>query len=323
MQRLLEEPFIVFISGPRKSGKSYFLRKALNSIVDEFDKIYILCASLEFNSDYDEFRNENYPHKNKFYWYPDPDIDTLEDIFKKQSNRQKRWMDFKRGDDLVKFIQKTHRKRKRKIYRDGVNQKGKVSRQRVIFDDEVENPEPIFNRDENGFYTESIGKHPSEEDKSHDRPSKMEKILILLDDVVDSGVLSHDTVIDKYAMRGRHIGANMFISSQRITKVSINARDNTDMMILFSPSSVQEFESLIDKFVPTTSKKYAREQVNKVYDKEYEFVVIDNLGSKPYEKIGHSNTNDFLNNRISPVKVIEDKKQPKQKPKERKLTILS
>lgn len=322
MQQLLEEPFMVFISGPRKTGKSHLLKSILRQHANHFDEIHILCSSLDVNEDYDEFRHENYGDKQKFHWYPEPDTSHLDVIFDRQYEQKKRFLEFKRGDDLIDFITNHHRqkgKRKSTATNSIYTQKNKRNRYNESTDTyakDVETPIPNFNREPYGFYTEPIGDNP---DTTKDHPKLPKQVLVILDDVVDSGVLAQDSVIDKYAMRGRHVGCSAFYASQRITKTSINTRDNSDMIILFSPYSVQEFENLIDKFVPTTSKKFARVQVNKIFDIPHEFAVINNMGQKPYEKIGQSNADIFLNNVIMPVKVIEEKepKKPKLPPKKR------
>jgi len=288
MDKLLKEPFIVSVFGPRKSGKSFAMRMWLHKkFAKHFDEIHVLCNSLNYNRDYDEFRKAGYKYKKKFLWYPDPKIDDLEKIFEEQSSEKASFINFQRGDELVYMMKKMAKKRKR-----------------LDYPDEVENPTMTFQREPFGFYPIDIGVEP-ESKRLIDRPKKMKKVLVVLDDVVDSGVLRYHTEIDKYAMRGRHVEVSLISASQRIAPTSINVRDNSDMMILFSPSTVQEMESLIDKFIPTNNKKVVRFRVAQTFNVKYDFVLVDNIETKPYEKIGKSNCVDFLNNKIDIIDVID------------------
>jgi len=57
MDGLLEKHFMMSIAAPRQSGKSYFTKKILNAgLINRYDKVWIFCPSLDFNDDYDEFR---------------------------------------------------------------------------------------------------------------------------------------------------------------------------------------------------------------------------------------------------------------------------
>ena len=291
MDKLLEEPFVLTIYGPRKVGKSYFIKTFLKKkLAKFFDEIHVLCSSLDFNFDYDDFRKLSYPYRKKFKWYPFPTSGDLEKIFEDQSKEQERFVHYKRRDQMINMA-KNRSKNNRKI----------------PYPDEVENPKPIDIRQPFGFFTEDVGMFA---DSKHiaDHPKRVKKILTILDDVVDSGTLNRGTSVDTYAMRGRHINVSIITVSQRISPTSINLRDNADMMICFMPSSVQEFEGLIDKFIPTNNKKCARQKICAVFDEPYEFVLVDNMGTKPYEKIGKSNCNDFLNNHVEIINVIDSNK---------------
>lgn len=310
---LLEEPFMMTVYGPRKTGKSWLIKHLLlEKMAQFFDEIHVLCGSLRFNSDYDDFRKQGYRYKKKFKWYPDPGLHDLDEIFLSQSDEKEAFMNFKRGDELIYMMKKMSgtKRKKRKI---------------LAYPDEVENPEPIFPRTPHGFYTKKIGTEP-ESKHVKDRPNKVKKILIILDDVVDSGVLSRASAIDKYAMRGRHIEVSCITASQRISPTSINVRDNADMMIIFRPYSVQEFERLVDTFIPTNNKKMVRQKIMDIFETDHDFVVVDNMNKKPYEKIGKSNCDEFLNNQITKVNVMDEEKrfgeegeQQKTKGKKRKI----
>lgn len=48
------------LAAPRRSGKSYFIREYLKKYEHLYDQIFIMCLSLEFNGDYDDYTGEKY-----------------------------------------------------------------------------------------------------------------------------------------------------------------------------------------------------------------------------------------------------------------------
>lgn len=323
---LLEEPFIMTIYGPRKTGKSYFVNHILEEkLAKHFDEIHVLSASLRYNHDYDKFRKRSYKYKKKFYWYDDPETQNLETIFKDQSVAQENFINYERGDDLVNLIKKFNDHPIPKQ-----DNKNKKKRKLEIVDNEfIPDIKTKFQREPHGFYIKDIGIAPESNRVKPPRSTKVKQILIILDDVVDTGVLSRLSSIDKYAMRGRHINVSVIIACQRISPTSINVRDNADIMICFRPYSVQEFERLVDTFIPTNNKKWAKQMIMDVYEVDHDFVIIDNMNKKPYEKIGRSNCDRYLLNDVEPINVLDNSKlqnqeyildedAPKEKTKKRK-----
>lgn len=69
MQRLLENKhFVLTLVAPRNSGKSHLIKTMLDhGLEKEFDYIVIVSRSLDYNSDYDAYRN-----KDKFYLDSNP-----------------------------------------------------------------------------------------------------------------------------------------------------------------------------------------------------------------------------------------------------------
>ena len=66
---------------PRKSGKSYFIKKLLNStMLDRFHHVIIMCPTLDFNDDYEAFR-----HNKKFTFITDVTDAKVEELFERQA----------------------------------------------------------------------------------------------------------------------------------------------------------------------------------------------------------------------------------------------
>ena len=293
MELFYEEPLIVSICGPRKSGKSYFVKTLLTEGLDKYyDEIHVLCQSLDLNNDYAQFMKKAYRHRNKFHWYSEFDQNTIVEIFKEAVRVQKNVINAGRRNDLV--FKTKQPKRKVEIKK----KKRKLTKKKVEQLPEFQEDPVTFFTHENLFFTSL-----DMEDKKHipnyldDKP-KSKKILIIMDDVVDSGVLNFHSAIDMLAMRGRHAEVTAIVNSQRIAPVSVNVRDNSDLLILFCPFSVQELESAIDKFIPKNFRKQIRKQLEDIFETEYEFLIINNTKKSIYTKMGHSNTDAFIKNKI-------------------------
>lgn len=71
---VLEPPFTALFCASSGSGKTHFLKHLLKHCLKEkFDNIFIMCPSLEFSQDYDEFRDKK-EYKNRIFGAYDEDI---------------------------------------------------------------------------------------------------------------------------------------------------------------------------------------------------------------------------------------------------------
>lgn len=125
-------------------------------------------------------------------------------------------------------------------------------------------------------------------------PTECPRMLVVMDDIIDSGIVQFGGAVDKFAERGRHLDVTCIICSQRISAVSRSIRINSDYVILFSPFSISELERFVEEYVSRGSKKLAYYAVEKVYDKPREFILVDNKCRAPKMKLKHSNTQAIL-----------------------------
>lgn len=132
------------------------------------------------------------------------------------------------------------------------------------------------------------------------------RTLLILDDCIDSGVLSFRGIVDKIAERGRHINLSCIISSQRISAVSRSIRLNSDYFIIFSPYSVSEMEQYLEQFVSKDERKQIRETLLRVFDTPYQFIVLDNTEKVPHQKLKRSNADDYIRDKFT---FIQNKRQ--------------
>ena len=96
MNTLIDNHFCLSIAAPRQSGKSYFVKQLLKNkrFINKFDVIHILCPSLDFNYDYDEFRDVVKP---RFEYEANPTQGMVKDLIKSCEESKRQEVDRKRS----------------------------------------------------------------------------------------------------------------------------------------------------------------------------------------------------------------------------------
>lgn len=121
------------------------------------------------------------------------------------------------------------------------------------------------------------------------------RTLIILDDCVDSNILSFKGIIDRIAERGRHIKISAIISSQRLSAISRSIRLNSDYFIIFAPAAVAELEKFLEEFIFRCQRRQLIDILQKVFQEPYMFLLCDATEKQWDQKLKYSNTQDFLN----------------------------
>jgi predicted AAA+ superfamily ATPase len=107
--------------------------------------------------------------------------------------------------------------------------------------------------------------------------NKVPEILIILDDILDTGALQRHSMIEKLFSKGRHYNINVIVISQQINRVSKLMRLNSDYFCLFRPFNINETEDFLSQYI---QKKYHKKFMNyleKVWnDDPHAFILIDN-----------------------------------------------
>lgn len=234
----LKNNFVMTIAAPRGSGKSYFISTMLRSgMFDEYDHIIIMSPSLDFNEDYDEFRN-----KRKVRFISNVTQQIIEQLFDAQAACKKRIIQNKR---------------------DGLHQQ-----------QQLECP----------------------------------ATLLILDDVIDSGVIKFGGIVDKIAERGRHIGISFIAAVQRISAMSRSVRLNTDYFIIFSPFSVSEMEQYLEQFVSRNHRKEIRKAIDDIFaDDDYKFVLLDNTERMINKRLKWSDADKFIRGEVHMMEIDDSK----------------
>ena len=124
------------------------------------------------------------------------------------------------------------------------------------------------------------------------------KTLLILDDMIDSGLMNFKGLCDRFAERGRHIDFSVIATSQRMSAVSRSVRLNSDLFIIFCPYSISEIEQFLEQFVSRGQKKQIRKALDDIFNEKYQFVLLDN--SRPTgKKLQTSNADDFCASHVS------------------------
>lgn len=155
--------------------------------------------------------------------------------------------------------------------------------------------------------TLKVKKHNSKQDSLIYATKKREKltcpnILVILDDCIDSGVLSFKGGLDKFAERGRHIKASLIIMSQRISAISRSVRINSNLFLIFCPFSMSELEQFIDQFTFREKRKQLHAEIMEIFEKPYTFIIVDNTAKNVKERLLYTNCDMFINNQFEHMK---------------------
>lgn len=129
---------------------------------------------------------------------------------------------------------------------------------------------------------------------------KCPKILVILDDCIDSGVLDFKGVVDKYAERGRHLDINGIFISQRLSAISRSVRINSTYFIIFRPFSISEIEQYLEQFVSKHFKKVLYHIIEKVFSVPHQFLLLDNRADIPItERFKVGLAQDFVRDKMT------------------------
>lgn len=111
--------------------------------------------------------------------------------------------------------------------------------------------------------------------KEHGR-HKTPEILIVLDDVLDSGALQWGSRVERIFSRGRHVNINCILVSQHLNRISKTMRINSDYFIAFQPHNYTELENAFEQFIPKKERKSFGDYLKQMWaNNYYQFLYID------------------------------------------------
>lgn len=139
-------------------------------------------------------------------------------------------------------------------------------------------------------------------------PKRAPRLLLFIDDCIDSNLHSFTGVCDKIAERGRHFNVTMIIAAQRHSAISRSIRINSDYYLTFKPFNYSEARRFVDEFVPEHMRRgfiEFMESLFQEYEEHHPFIFIDNVVNVN-ERIRISNAQHFVEGEYDIIYIEND-----------------
>lgn len=135
---------------------------------------------------------------------------------------------------------------------------------------------------------EEIFKYAEEEtaEYSANGGAKPPKILLIFDDMIDQNIMKVQKIdiLERIAIRGRHVGISVLIISQLYKKISNPCRVNSTNMIFYRVQNQGELKKIIDENQEMLSVKNFKRIFNYCTSEAYCFLHIDKQEKDPYNR---------------------------------------
>ena len=104
----------------------------------------------------------------------------------------------------------------------------------------------------------------------------LSQILVIVDDMADRPDVMHNSgnVLTSLMIRGRHIGVSTWLSTQKLSAVSLVARINFQAMLVWRLRNYKELECLIEELSALYPKKVLLNMYNAATQEPYSFWYI-------------------------------------------------
>jgi len=255
----LEKPFIALFAGPRGRGKTYMMRETIKRKFNDFDVIAICSPSVHLNHDYDPF-------------YVHPDLPSYElTPFEKECRKKIRFFDTNAHSVIDDIFDQCVEAKAEAVA--SIRNYNAILKRKLC-----------FNEDTVRLAEDSILEAPH--------------VLIVLDDPIDSGVVTYRNITDKVGERGRHCNLSLMVGVQVLRLLSTSLRQNFTHFVFFSPANILEFEKYIEEFVPKAERKEYAEKFLVLFETKFQFILIDNTEIDQRKKLKTGNTGSYLANKI-------------------------
>lgn len=111
--------------------------------------------------------------------------------------------------------------------------------------------------------------------KKHGR-KRTPEILIVGDDILDSGMLNFHSNVERIFSRGRHINMNIILVSQHLNRISRTMRLNCDYFIFFMPNNETELDDFLEQFISKPKRLKMRIYLKEMWAESiYNFILVD------------------------------------------------
>lgn len=124
---------------------------------------------------------------------------------------------------------------------------------------------------------------------------KFTQRLVILDDCIDSGVLTYKGPVETLAERGRHFNTSVILTTQKLNRIGTSIRTNCDYLFFFSPFAISELEQFCETFVYRAARKVLKEQMKELFKRPFHFLVLDNFEKDTESKLKWGSMASFIN----------------------------
>jgi hypothetical protein len=122
-------------------------------------------------------------------------------------------------------------------------------------------------------------KRLQEKDPKTGKPLEMERILIVLDDML--GYLTQNESLSNLCTRYRHYNFSIIITSQSFRKIPLVIRNCTGHIVFFKLNNEKELEKITEEYGELYHSNFT-EIARKITETKYNFVYLDNENLKMY-----------------------------------------
>ena len=123
-----------------------------------------------------------------------------------------------------------------------------------------------------------------------------EQILLILDDAIAEDGFKTSQILNKIAIRGRHMKVSMICISQKVCSISTTIRSQTDSMIVFKSRSSNEVESLYkDNNIGGLTRNGFNRLLFDCTEERYSFLNMNYQNNKVYKKFSEVSLKDYNN----------------------------
>jgi len=122
-------------------------------------------------------------------------------------------------------------------------------------------------------------KRLEEKDPKTGKPLEMERILVVLDDML--GYLNANDALPNLCTRYRHYNLSFIITAQSFRKIPLVVRNCANQIVFFKLNNEKELEKIVEEYGDMYHENFM-EIAKKITSKKYDFVYLNNDELKLY-----------------------------------------
>jgi AAA15 family ATPase/GTPase len=104
---------------------------------------------------------------------------------------------------------------------------------------------------------------------------RVRPILMVLDDIIDTGLLDPRGAIELLAVRGRHLMITVIIVSQSFKRISRTMRLQLNALYFFRSNNIGEIDRVVEELVPKKNQQRMLMAIKNIFETPYAFITVD------------------------------------------------